>query len=216
MKKMLLLVILMLVVSSAYADKKLTIKGIYQPGAEFNSDTSIKEGDEKLTNKGNYDVDGGLGFGAEYSFYSQNTIEILGGFNYMFSREIPKANGTFKYSDAWGSLSLKYKGDIDDAKLDVMSFYVKPRYLFEQPKANNVAGYIAGKLSYNIVSMKWDDADVKTKNGFGFGISAGAIFNDQFDCEIAWDKISGDMKEYGELDGTYDMSTLSFSLGLRF
>jgi len=211
MKKFWFLLVLAIMVNGVYADKKFTVKGIYQLGTELNFEASQDLFGYKDRIKGNYDVDGGFGFGAEYSVYNKDTLEILGGFNFMFTRKLPKLH----YKETLAGITFdEYNGDTeDDSRLDTMSFYVKPRYLFEKPKSDNVAGYIAGKLSYNVVSTKV--GEVKAKNCFGFGMSAGMIINDLLDCEIAWDRIAGDL-EAGSAEGTYDMSTLSLSAGLRF
>jgi hypothetical protein len=207
---------------SLYADKKFTIKGIYQPDTQFNFNTSgTLAGGIKDESDGSYDVEGGFGLGAEISAYSNDRLEILGGVNYILTRKIDRLSLTETLSYGGQAVSGRYEGPVaDDSKLDVTSLYVKPRYFLEKPSADNVAIYIAGSLSYNLVSIKIGNAgNVKAKDGFGFGLSAGIVVNDLIDLEAAYNIAVGDFllsDETNDWKGTYNLPTLSLAAGLRF
>jgi len=194
MKKLLCLVVLVLLMSSVYADKKTTFKGVLQTPTQL---SYRWEGIDA-----HYEVPAGLGFGVEHSFvsFARNRIELIGGFNYMFTRNMSEAVVDGQSYDV-------------NANLDLMQLYFKPRFFFGRtPDKSRVSMYIAGKVAHNIININAPGESLS--DSLGMGISTGMVINNRFDLELAVDAITGDLEMLGEM-GFYGLPTISLSFGAR-
>lgn len=221
MRKSLFIFIVILMFSSVFSEEKaITLKGLYFPSTLLGNSVSISNywgTGLKASYALDYTVDSGIGIGTEMLVKKINDkFEVLCGFNYITERNISWVTGKGKLQ---GYTDDKYDEVVDSGKIQTTSIYSKGRYLSAKPTIENIIFYVAGKLSYNLVTLSGDLKDIaKLTNGIGYGLSFGSIINDELDIEFALDNIGSAMTMddgFDTLKGTYSLANTYLSIGYK-
>ncbi|GBR73895.1 hypothetical protein NO1_1164 [Candidatus Termititenax aidoneus] len=218
-----------------------TLKGNYYPRNMFTTDLKASYKNDRLAHKEEYELDGGYGlaFEAGGNIFQNERWEVLTGINYMHNRQIlnrrtkETLNGISAYDE--DSVNPGFWFDDDVRFVQITSFYLKTRWLFDVPaEKDSLVFYVGGKGVWNILKLR-DETKVGSfgsydyyeesvlrnfENSFGYGFSCGWLLNNQWDIELAYDIFNSNMTVAAFSDfnfkGSNTMSSLYLSVGYRW